>query len=51
MSKPSTTFDINAVTKPSVTHKAKVLYDYDATESDELSLLADEVRLLLNKLD
>ena len=26
-----------------MTHKAKVLYDYDATEDDELSLLADEV--------
>ena len=43
VSKPSTKLDINTVTKPSVTHKAKVLYDYDASESDELSLLADEV--------
>jgi hypothetical protein len=43
ISKPSTTLDIHTVTKPSVTHKAKVLYDYDAAEDDELSLLADEV--------
>lgn len=27
------------------TRKAKVLYDYDAHDSSELSLLADEVRL------
>lgn len=46
ISKPSTTFDINTVTRPTVTHKAKVLYDYDATEDDELSLLADEVGCL-----
>ena len=41
--KPSATLDVNTITKPSVTHKAKVLYDFDATEDDELSLLADEV--------
>ena len=41
--KPSATLDVNTLTKPSVTHKAKVLYDFDATEDDELSLLADEV--------
>ena len=35
--------DINNAPKPSVTRKAKVLYDYDATEDNELSLLADEV--------
>lgn len=43
ISKPSTTLDVKSVARPSVTHKAKVLYDYDAAEDDELSLLADEV--------
>ena len=43
VSKPSTKLDINTITKPSFTHKAKVLYDYDAAEDDEISLLADEV--------
>ena len=35
--------DINAYPRPSVTRKAKVLYDYDASDKGELSLLADEV--------
>ena len=35
--------DINSYTRPAVTRKAKVLYDYDASEKNELSLLADEV--------
>jgi hypothetical protein len=43
VSKPSTKLDINTVSRPSVTHKARVLYDYDAAEDDEISLLADEV--------
>lgn len=35
--------DINSYPRPAVTRKAKVLYDYDASEKNELSLLADEV--------
>lgn len=31
---------------PSITRKAKVLYDYDAMDKTELSLLADEVLLI-----
>ena len=46
ITQPSANIDINTVLKPSVTHKAKVLYDYDASEDDELSLLADEVGCL-----
>ena len=46
VSKPPTEIDINTVAKPAMTRKAKVLYDYDATEADELSLLADEVGLV-----
>ena len=43
ISSPSAKLDVNTIVRPPVTHKAKVLYDYDATEDDELSLLADEV--------
>ena len=43
ISQSSPSFDINTIPKPSITHKAKVLYDYDASEGDELTLLADEV--------
>lgn len=39
----SSGFDLNIVPRPSLTKKAKVLYDYDAAEKNELSLLADEV--------
>ena len=39
----SSGFDLNTVPRPSLTKKAKVLYDYDAAEKNELSLLADEV--------
>ncbi|XP_068695154.1 endophilin-B1-like isoform X2 [Montipora foliosa] len=39
----SSRFDLNTVPRPSLTKKAKVLYDYDAVEKNELSLLADEV--------
>ena len=39
-------FDLNTVPRPSLTKKAKVLYDYDAAEKNELSLLADEVSVL-----
>ena len=42
-SQVSSGVDINSYPRPSVTRKAKVLYDYDASEKDELSLLADEV--------
>ena len=35
--------DLNTVPRPSLTQKAKVLYDYDAADKNELSLLADEV--------
>ena len=35
--------DITAYPRPAVTLKAKVLYDYDAADKNELSLLADEV--------
>lgn len=35
--------DPNTVPRPSLTRKAKVLYDYDAADKNELSLLADEV--------
>ncbi|EDO38201.1 predicted protein [Nematostella vectensis] len=40
--------DVNAYPRPSVTKKAKVLYDYDATDSSELSLLSDEVITVYN---
>lgn len=33
------------------TRKAKVLYDYDAHDSSELSLLADEVQILPHTID
>lgn len=40
------TLKIEEVQAPATgTRKAKVLYDYDAADSSELSLLADEVRL------
>lgn len=39
----SSGLDPNTVPRPSLTRKAKVLYDYDAAEKNELSLLADEV--------
>ena len=39
-------FDLNTVPRPSLTKKAKVLYDYDAAEKNELSLLADEVSVV-----
>ena len=39
----SSGFDPDTVPRPSLTRKAKVLYDYDAAEKNELSLLADEV--------
>ena len=35
--------DFSSISRPSVTRKAKVLYDYDAADKNELSLLADEV--------
>lgn len=39
------TLQIEEVQAPATgTRKAKVLYDYDAADSSELSLLADEVR-------
>lgn len=39
------TLKIEEVQAPATgTRKAKVLYDYDAADSSELSLLADEVR-------
>lgn len=39
------TLEIEEVQAPATgTRKAKVLYDYDAADSSELSLLADEVR-------
>lgn len=41
-SAPSLTAEI---TKPSVTRRARVLYDYDAADNTELSLLSEEVRL------
>ena len=37
--------DINAHQRPLMTKKAKVLYDYDASDKEELSLLADEVSI------
>ncbi|MEQ2312653.1 hypothetical protein AMECASPLE_033354 [Ameca splendens] len=41
------TLKIEEVQAPATgTRKAKVLYDYDAADSSELSLLADEVRIL-----
>ena len=40
----STNMSANATAKPVVTSKkARVLYDYDAADTTELSLLADEV--------
>lgn len=39
------TLEIEEVQTPATgTRKAKVIYDYDAADSSELSLLADEVR-------
>ncbi len=41
----SSTLKIEEVKPPATgTRKAKVLYDYDAADTSELSLLADEVR-------
>ncbi|XP_078384672.1 endophilin-B1-like isoform X1 [Oculina patagonica] len=39
----SSGLDPNTIPRPSLTRKAKVLYDYDAADKNELSLLADEV--------
>ncbi|CAH3021499.1 unnamed protein product [Porites evermanni] len=39
----SRSLDPNTVPRPALTRKAKVLYDYDAADKNELSLLADEV--------
>ena len=39
----SSGLDPNTIPRPSLTKKAKVLYDYDAVDKNELSLLADEV--------
>ena len=39
----SSALDPNTVPRPALTKKAKVLYDYDAADKNELSLLADEV--------
>lgn len=36
--------DMSSYPKPAQTRKAKVLYDYDAADDSELSLLSDEVR-------
>lgn len=33
----------NGIPKPNLARKAKVLYDYDAADMNELSLIADEV--------
>ena len=44
----SSGFDVDTVPRPSLTRKAKVLYDYDAAEKNELSLLADEVSVRAN---
>lgn len=35
--------DMSSLPKPAQTRKAKVLYDYDAADDTELSLLSDEV--------
>lgn len=44
------TLKIEEVQAPATgTRKAKVLYDYDAADSSELSLLADEVRLFIHR--
>lgn len=43
------TLKIEEVQPPATgTRKAKVLYDYDAADSSELSLLADEVRFTID---
>ena len=39
----SSGLDLNTIPRPSLTRKAKVLYDYDAADKNELSLLAEEV--------
>jgi hypothetical protein len=39
--------DPSGFTRPSQTRKAKVLYDYDAADDSELSLLSDEVSHLV----
>lgn len=41
---PSAGKDVSVLPKPAQTRKAKVLYDYDAADDSELSLLSDEVR-------
>lgn len=38
--------DPTGFTRPAQTRKAKVLYDYDAADDNELSLLSDEVRII-----
>ncbi len=42
---PAATSDANqnGIPKPNLARKAKVLYDYDAADMNELSLVADEV--------
>ena len=44
-SAPPATSDANqnGIPKPNLARKAKVLYDYDAADMNELSLIADEV--------
>lgn len=44
----SSGLDPNTIPRPSLTRKAKVLYDYDAADKNELSLLADEVSVRAN---
>ncbi|XP_020892411.1 endophilin-B1 isoform X1 [Exaiptasia diaphana] len=40
---PSAGKDMSGLPKPAQTRKAKVLYDYDAADDSELSLLSDEI--------